>query len=55
MYLSPEEMEAYVNGKNYDYNPKSGVFSLGVLILDLCLMESSRTIYYFNKHRISQS
>ena len=55
IYLAPEELEAYVEGKDMEYNPKSGVFSLGVTILDLCLMQSNRTIYYYSKHKISKS
>lgn len=55
LHLSPEEFESYVHGTTFVNNLKSAVFSLGMMILDLCLMESSHTVYHFNKRRISKS
>jgi hypothetical protein len=49
IYPSPEEFKAYLSKNNLGSSPTSGVFSLGVTILDLCIMESSRDAYHFHK------
>lgn len=35
------------------YNAKSGVFSLGVSILQLCLLTPSKDLYNYNKKTIN--
>lgn len=44
IYLSPEEYLAWADD-NEDYipaNPKSGVYSLALCLLDVCIMDPSR-------------
>lgn len=49
IYLAPEEFQAYLrNEKNKTY-PKAGVFSLGMSVLDLCTMTSSREAYSYDQ------
>jgi hypothetical protein len=55
VYLSPEELNAYFEKEEPVKSQKCGVFSLGAVILDLCLMESSRGIYHFHKKAIDQN
>lgn len=55
IYLSPEEFNAYFTKNNLGYSPTSGVFSLGVTILDLCLMEPSRNVYHFHKKVLEET
>lgn len=48
IYLSPEEFQAFLHGKeDFQGTPKSGVFSLGMSLLDLCVMDPSREAYHF--------
>jgi len=49
--LSPEEMK-YLDDPKY-YNPKSGVYSLGVSIVQLCLLVPSKDLYNYNKRTIN--
>ncbi len=49
VYLAPEEFRSYFVKNNLGSSPKSGVFSLGITILDLCLMEPSRNAYHFSR------
>jgi hypothetical protein len=44
IYLSPEEYMAWIDdNEDYKpYNPKSGVYSLAMCFLDVCIMDPSR-------------
>lgn len=55
IYLSPEEFSSYFKKNNIGSSPNSGVFSLGVTILDLCLMESCSTLYHFERKNLDPS
>lgn len=51
VFLAPEELK-YMEEPKF-YNPKSGVFSLGVSILQLCLLTPSKDLYNYNKKTIN--
>lgn len=56
IYLSPEEYLAW-SDDNEDYKPlnnKSGVYSLGMCLLDVCIMDPSREMYHFTEKKIDQ-
>ena len=36
------------------YNPKSGVYSLAMCFLDVCIMDPSRECYHFTEKQIDQ-
>ncbi len=51
IFLSPEELKNLDDTKYY--NPKSGVYSLGVSIVQLCLLVPSKDLYNYNKRTIN--
>jgi hypothetical protein len=56
IYLSPEEYVAW-SEDNEDYQPvnkKSGVYSLGMCLLDVCIMDPSREVYHYTEKQIDQ-
>lgn len=55
VYPAPEEFKAYFAKNNLGSSATSGVFSLGVTVLDLCLMESSRNAYHFQRKAFEES
>lgn len=56
IYLSPEEFAAW-SQDDEDYRPhkKSGVFSLGMSFLDICIMDPSRQSYAYSEKRIDSA
>jgi hypothetical protein len=52
IYLAPEELLSYSQERRNGTLINSGVFSLGLTILDLCLMDSSAILYHSNKNSI---
>lgn len=55
MYLAPEELDALKNGLKSSLSHKNGVFSLGVSLLDLALMDPSRSLYNISKYSVDQN
>lgn len=56
IYLSPQEYLAW-GDDNELYRPlnnKSGVYSLGMCILDVCIMDPSREMYHFTEKQIDE-
>lgn len=53
VFLAPEELK-YLDQGNYS-NEKSGVYSLGVSLLQLCLLVPSRNLYNYDKRTINYS
>lgn len=51
VFLAPEELKNMEDPKFY--NAKSGVFSLGVSVLQLCLLTPSKDLYNYNKKTIN--
>ena len=42
IYLAPEEFQGYLRREKTKKFERAGVFSLGMSVLDLCIMTSSR-------------
>jgi hypothetical protein len=51
VFLAPEELKNMEESK-YS-NPKSGVFSLAISIVQLCLLTPSKDLYNYNKRTIN--
>lgn len=51
IFLAPEELKNMEEAKYQ--NSKSGIFSLAVSILQLCLLTSSKDLYNYNKRTIN--
>ena len=53
--VAPEQFNAYNNSSESGSTSTSGVFSLGVLILSLCLMERAHPFYHFHTKTIDKN
>ncbi len=42
------------DNKSFQPTNKSGVYSLGMCVLDVCIMDPSREIYHFTENKIDQ-
>ena len=47
--MAPEEFQCYLRREKNKKCEKAGVFSLGMSILDLCIMNSSREAYSYDQ------
>ena len=51
VFLAPEELKHLEEAKYQ--NQKSGVFSLGISLIELCLLTASKDLYNYNKRTIN--